>query len=64
MEIMTILLPLAILLALLFIGSFIYATIKGQYDDLETPKYKMLLDDTKIKRREVDEQRESNTNRN
>lgn len=45
MEMIVILLPLAILLALIFIGSFIYMTIKGQYDDLETPKYKMLLDD-------------------
>ena len=45
MEVIVILLPLAILLALLFIGSFIWMAYKGQYDDLETPKFKMLLDD-------------------
>jgi len=45
MEVIVILLPLAILLALLFIGSFIWSTLKGQYDDLETPKYKILLED-------------------
>lgn len=45
MEVIIILLPLALLLAGIFIGSFIWTTIKGQYDDLETPKYKLLLDD-------------------
>lgn len=45
MEVIIILLPLALLLAAIFIGSFIWTTIKGQYDDLETPKYKLLLDD-------------------
>ena len=45
MEVIVILLPLAILLALLFIGAFVWMTYRGQYDDLETPKFKMLLDD-------------------
>jgi len=48
MEVITILLPLAMILTFTFIGSFIWMTRKGQYDDLETPKFKMLLDD-KIK---------------
>lgn len=48
MEIILVLLPLAILLALLFIGIFIWSTMKGQYDDLNTPQYRMLIDDKKI----------------
>lgn len=48
MEIMTILIPLAILLALFFIGGFIWMTTKGQYDDLETPAMRILLEDNKI----------------
>ena len=48
MEIILILLPLAILLALFFIGIFIWSTVKGQYDDLNTPQFRMLIDDKKI----------------
>lgn len=45
MEILVILVPLAILLGLVFIGSFVWMATNGQYDDLETPKYKILIDD-------------------
>lgn len=48
MEIILVLLPLAILLALLFVGIFIWSTLRGQYDDLNTPQYRMLIDDKKI----------------
>tara|TARA_R110000868_G_scaffold80095_8_gene227871 strand:+ start:24673 stop:24846 length:174 start_codon:yes stop_codon:yes gene_type:complete len=48
MEIILVLLPISILLGLFFIGGFVWMTTKGQYDDLETPKFKMLLED-KIK---------------
>ena len=48
MEVITILIPLAILLALFFIIGFIWMTAKGQYDDLETPAMRMLLEDEKI----------------
>ncbi len=44
MEVITILLPLALLLGAFFIGGFIYMTMIGQYDDLETPALRMLLD--------------------
>lgn len=47
MEIIIILLPLAIILGATFIGAFIWSARKGQYDDLETPRYRMLLEDTK-----------------
>ena len=48
MEIMPILIPIAIILALLFIAGFIWMTVKGQYDDLETPAMRMLLEDKKL----------------
>lgn len=47
MEIMIILLPLALLLGGIFVGAFIWSARKGQFDDLETPKYRMLLDEDK-----------------
>ncbi|MFP5458143.1 MAG: cbb3-type cytochrome oxidase assembly protein CcoS [Bacteriovoracia bacterium] len=47
MEVMIVLVPLALLLGLVFIGSFVWMTMKGQYDDLETPRLRMLLDDKK-----------------
>jgi cbb3-type cytochrome oxidase maturation protein len=47
-EIIIILIPLALLLSGCFIYAFIWSTKKGQYDDLETPRFRMLLDDEKI----------------
>ena len=46
MEIIVVLLPLALGLGLVFLGFFLWAVKKGQYDDVETPKYRMLLEDT------------------
>ena len=48
MEVITILIPLAILLALSFIVGFIWMTVKGQYDDLETPAMRMLIEENKL----------------
>jgi cbb3-type cytochrome oxidase maturation protein len=48
MEIIVVLLPLALLLGAFFIAAFIWSAKKGQYDDLETPSFRMLLDDKKI----------------
>ena len=48
MEIMPFLIPVALILAVFFIGGFIWMTKKGQYDDLETPRHRMLLEDKKI----------------
>jgi cbb3-type cytochrome oxidase maturation protein len=47
MNVIYLLLPFAILLGLFFIGLFIWATKKGQYDDLDTPALRMLFDDEK-----------------
>ena len=48
MEIIIILIPLALLLGATFVGAFIWSTRKGQYDDLETPRFRMLLEDKKL----------------
>jgi cbb3-type cytochrome oxidase maturation protein len=48
MEVIIVLLPLALLLGAFFIFAFILSARKGQYDDLETPRFRMLLDDQKI----------------
>jgi len=49
MEVITILLPIAFLLGGFFIAGFLWMTIKGQYDDLDTPAMRMLLDQEKNK---------------
>ncbi len=48
MEIIWVLLPLAIFLGGFFIFAFIWSVKKGQYDDVETPRFRMLLDDKNI----------------
>ncbi len=45
MNIIYILLPIALLLGLGFVSAFVYSSMTGQYDDLETPAYRALLDD-------------------
>jgi cbb3-type cytochrome oxidase maturation protein len=45
MNIIFLTLGVSIAIALLFLGAFIWAAGKGQYDDLDTPGHRMLLDD-------------------
>lgn len=45
MNVLYFMIPIALLLGLGFVISFIWAAKKGQYDDLETPAYRMLFDD-------------------
>ncbi len=44
--------PIALILGAVFLALFIWATKSGQYDDLETPSYKILIDDETQKRKE------------
>ena len=53
MEVITFLIPIAIVLALLFIIGFIWMTLTGQYDDLDTPAMRMLLDEKKITKKDI-----------
>ena len=47
MNVVYFLLPIALLLGFGFLMAFLWATKKGQFDDLETPAHKMLLDNEK-----------------
>lgn len=45
MTIVYFLVPVSVCLGGFFVWLFVWATRKGQYDDLETPAHKILLDD-------------------
>jgi cbb3-type cytochrome oxidase maturation protein len=45
MNILFLTLAISIILALTFLIGFIWATRKGQYDDLTTPSQRILIDD-------------------
>lgn len=45
METIFVLLPLALLIAAIAVGFFIWAAMTGQFDDLETPAVRILFDD-------------------
>jgi cbb3-type cytochrome oxidase maturation protein len=44
-ETIFVLLPLALLIAGMAVGSFVWAARSGQFDDLETPALRILFDD-------------------
>ncbi len=50
MEILILILPFALVISIGFVLSFIFAVKNGQFDDLETPAYRMLLEETKQKK--------------
>jgi len=45
MNIFYLLIGVSLLVALIFLGLFIWAVKSGQYDDYETPPYRILFDD-------------------
>lgn len=45
MEIISLLIPVALLLVAIIIAAFIWAIRSGQFDDLEGPAYRILMDD-------------------
>jgi len=48
MNIIYLLLPLALLLVLVFVLLYLWAVMRGQFDDLDSPSKRMLLDDKPI----------------
>ena len=50
METIFVLLPLALLIAAIAVGLFIWAVTTGQFDDLETPAIRILFDDEEPRR--------------
>lgn len=49
MSILLVMIPLALLLGGAGLAAFYFATRRGQFDDLETPAYRALLDDSERK---------------
>lgn len=45
MEILYLLIPLAVVLMAIAVGFFLWTVRSGQYDDLEGPAYRILMDD-------------------
>lgn len=45
MTILYILIPLALMLLVVFVGAFFWAVGNGQFDDLDSPAYRILMDD-------------------
>lgn len=50
METIFVLLPLALLIATIAVGFFVWAARTGQFDDLETPAVRILFDDEEPRR--------------
>ncbi len=50
METIFVLLPLALLIAAIAVGLFIWAAKTGQFDDLETPAVRILFEDEEPRR--------------
>ena len=50
MSVLYIVLPLALLVVLIAVVAFVWATRHGQFDDLDTPAVRMLHDDSDRKR--------------
>lgn len=45
MSILFVLIPLGLVLVALAVGAFFWATGSGQFDDLESPAWRVILDD-------------------
>ncbi|QLY24069.1 cbb3-type cytochrome oxidase assembly protein CcoS [Bdellovibrio sp. HCB185ZH] len=52
MNIIILMIPMALLLGVGFLYAFFWANKKGQFDDLETPAHRMLLDENERTERE------------
>lgn len=48
LEVLIVILPLALIISFAFLWSFIRAAQNGQFDDLETPANRILIDENKI----------------
>ena len=45
MEILYLLIPLAVLIAIVIVGALLWAVRSGQFEDLEGPAHRILMDD-------------------
>jgi cbb3-type cytochrome oxidase maturation protein len=54
MEIIYLLIPISLILLALIVWVLLWAVRDGQYDDLEGPAYRILMDEDKIVERDVE----------
>ena len=54
MEIIYLLIPISLILLGLIVWILLWAVRNGQYDDLEGPAYRILMDEDKIVERDVE----------
>lgn len=47
MNILYLMIPIALLLAVVFLSAFIWCTYQGQFDDLDSPPNRIFLPETK-----------------
>lgn len=45
MDVLTLLIPIALLLLVVMVGLFLWSIRSGQFDDLEGPAHRILMDD-------------------
>lgn len=61
MNIFYLLIGVSLLVALIFLGAFIWSVRSGQYDDSETPPMRILFDDDDVEpESETDEEKKNN----
>jgi cbb3-type cytochrome oxidase maturation protein len=58
MNILYLLLPLALVVVIIFVGFYLWAAKHGQFDDLDSPAHRILLDDSKPKKTKDNSQQE------
>ncbi len=64
MDILYLLIPLSVVLVAVIVAAFLWAIRSGQFDDLEGPAHRILLDDDEQPappRTDAEEQRDRNT---
>lgn len=52
MNVLFLLIPVSLILLMLAVAVFFWAVRSGQFDDLETPAYRILMDTDETRRRE------------
>lgn len=59
MEIVILLVPLAVLLVALGVAAFLWALRRGQFDDLDSPQWRVVFDDQRERPRKQDNDKDS-----
>jgi cbb3-type cytochrome oxidase maturation protein len=62
MEIIYLLIPISLILLALIVWILLWAVRDGQYDDLEGPAYRILMDEDKIVERDVEPDKKTEIN--